>query len=70
MNTNPYKYEYPGAGGAYYAPYQANDHLPRMDANRRAWEYSSTLEVEDPTSIDMQSVENVATGVHASPEEC
>lgn len=70
MNTNSYKFEYSGAGGAYYAPYEVNDHLPRMDVNRRAWEYPSVMEVEEPTTIDMQSGGNVATGGHASSEEC
>lgn len=69
-NTNSYKFELSGPGSMYYGHYDVNDHLPRMDVSRRAWEYTSTVEAEESTIIDVQSEGDSVTGLHAIPEEC
>ncbi|KAK6924202.1 Cupin 1 [Dillenia turbinata] len=34
--------------------YEVNDHLSRMEVSRRAWDYPSTMQIEEPTTIEMQ----------------
>ncbi|KAK9283048.1 hypothetical protein L1049_011276 [Liquidambar formosana] len=70
MNTNSYKFELSAPGSTYYGSYEVNDHLPQMDVSRSAWEYPSTMEIEESTTMDMQSGEDAAAGLHAIPEEC
>ncbi|KAL6964835.1 RING-type E3 ubiquitin transferase [Sarracenia purpurea var. burkii] len=69
MNINSYKFEVPGQGSAYFDYYEVNDHLSRMDINRRTWEYPSALNVEEPIAIDMVSGGNTVLTMHAIPEE-
>ncbi|KAJ4711633.1 E3 ubiquitin ligase BIG BROTHER like [Melia azedarach] len=71
MNMNPYKFGFSGPENAYYyGPYEVNDHLPRMEASRRNWEYASTMNNEEPTTTDTQPEAETVMGVHSIPEEC
>ncbi|KAK6928716.1 Zinc finger, RING-type [Dillenia turbinata] len=71
MNSNSFKFGYPSLGStSYYSSYEVNDHLPRMEVSRRAWDYPLTMQIEEPTTVEMQSGENAVTGVDPIPEEC
>ncbi|KAK9984046.1 hypothetical protein SO802_033571 [Lithocarpus litseifolius] len=48
---------------------KVNDHLPRAEVSRSAWDYPSTIN-EEPTTTDSQSKGDAVMGVHAIPEEC
>lgn len=68
---NPYRFEVSELGSSYYGSYAVNEQLPRTEVNRRTWEYSSSVHVEEPASTDMQYEEETAvTSVHDSAEEC
>ncbi|KAL3815071.1 hypothetical protein ACJIZ3_016339 [Penstemon smallii] len=55
---------------SYYGYYDNNNnHAPRMDFNRRAWEYSSMTTTEEPIVIDIPSEQNTVSVVHSIPEE-
>ncbi|KAK6947262.1 hypothetical protein RJ641_000735 [Dillenia turbinata] len=54
----------------HFVSYEVNDHLSRMEVSRRAWDYPSTMQIEEPTTVEMQSGENAVTGVDPIPEEC
>lgn len=69
MNMHSYKFGLSGPGNTYYGPYEVNDHLPRAEASRSAWDYPSTIN-EEPATTDSQSEGDAAMGVHAIPEEC
>ncbi|KAF4360954.1 hypothetical protein F8388_016763 [Cannabis sativa] len=82
MNMNPYKFGFSGTetttSTSYYGHYEVNDHLPRMDMNRRAWEYPSMMTTEEIPTTD-HSVQHFEDGsssgdadaapVHATLEE-
>ncbi|KAA8520251.1 hypothetical protein F0562_014507 [Nyssa sinensis] len=70
MNMNLYKFGLSTPGSTYYGPYEVNDDLPRMDVSRRAWEYPSVMNVEEPTAIDIQSGGTATLSMHTIPEEC
>ncbi|CAK9139348.1 unnamed protein product [Ilex paraguariensis] len=71
MNMNSYKFGLPGPGStSYYGLYEINDYLPRMDFSRRAWEYPSMANIEEPITIDVQSGGSASSSMHAIPEEC
>lgn len=71
MNMNSYKFGFSGPGStSYYGAYEVNDHFPRMDVSRRAWEYPSMMNTEEPPTTDSQLEEDVIMGVHDTPEEC
>ncbi|KAK2994817.1 hypothetical protein RJ640_015776 [Escallonia rubra] len=71
MNMNAYKFGLSGPGSTpHYGLYEANDYLPRMDLSRRAWEYPSVINVEEPTAVDMHSGGNTVPSMEAIPEEC
>ncbi|XP_059649102.1 E3 ubiquitin-protein ligase BIG BROTHER isoform X2 [Cornus florida] len=56
MNLNSYKFGLSSPGSTtYYGPYEVNDHLPIMDVSRRAWEYPSMVNMEEPADVDLQS---------------
>ncbi|XP_074294623.1 E3 ubiquitin-protein ligase BIG BROTHER-like isoform X1 [Silene latifolia] len=68
LNNNSYRSDYHDGRSTSYYGYQVNHALPRTEINRRTWEYSSSMHIEEPT-MDMQSEENVATSSDAA-EEC
>ncbi|XVE76708.1 hypothetical protein DITRI_Ditri13aG0003200 [Diplodiscus trichospermus] len=68
MSMNAYKFGFSGLESALYSPYEVNDHLPRMDVSR-TWDYLSTLDSEEPATLDMQPGGNAVLGMHALPEE-
>ncbi|KAL3537402.1 hypothetical protein ACH5RR_000768 [Cinchona calisaya] len=68
-NVNSYRFGFCPDNTSYYGPYDVNDELMRMDYNRRAWEYPSVMNVEEPTVVDMPSEEIQAPNVEAIPEE-
>lgn len=68
MNMNSYTSDFCNAGSTPYYGYEVNDPLPRTEINRRTWEYSSSMHIEEPT-MDMQSEENVVTTSDGA-EEC
>ena len=77
MNMNSYKFGYSGPEStSYYGSYEVNDHLPRMDVSRRAWEYPSMVTEESlPTTNsqpegDENADADAEAEVHATPEEC
>ncbi|KAM7509003.1 hypothetical protein LguiA_019456 [Lonicera macranthoides] len=71
MNMNYYKFGLPGPGSTpYYGLYEVNNYLPRMDLNRRAWEYPTVMSVEEPMGTDVQSAGNSVSNMQAIPEEC
>ncbi|XWS45716.1 hypothetical protein CRYUN_Cryun14cG0003200 [Craigia yunnanensis] len=53
-----------------YTPYEVNDHLPRTDVSRRTWDNPSTLNSEEPATLDMQPGGDAVVDMHAIPEEC
>lgn len=68
---NSYRFETSGPENtSYYGPYAVNDELMRMDYNRRAWEYPSVMNMEEPTVVDMPSEEVQVPTMQAIPEEC
>lgn len=69
MNMHSYKFGISGLGNTYYGPYEVNDHLPRAEVSRSAWDYPSTIN-EEPATTDSQSEGDAVMGVHAIPEEC
>lgn len=73
MNMNSYKFGFSGPGStSYYGHYEVNDHLPRMDVNRRAWEYPPMMTAEeDLPTTDSQpgDGEDADAGAHSTPEE-
>ena len=69
MNMHSYKFGISGPGNTYYGPYEVNDHLPRAEVSRSAWDYPSTIN-EEPATTDSQSEGDAVMGVHAIPEEC
>ncbi|GAV67021.1 zf-RING_2 domain-containing protein [Cephalotus follicularis] len=69
MNMNPYKFGFSGPESSYYGLYEVNDHLPRTELSRRAWEYPSMLNTEEPRTMDSQPGGEEVAGVHAIPEE-
>ncbi|CAN1342542.1 E3 ubiquitin-protein ligase BIG BROTHER [Linum perenne] len=73
MNSNAYKYGYSGSEStSYYDPYEVNENLPRMDVStsRRAWQYPSEANSEDPTTTEVHSEAEVIADLHSIPEEC
>ncbi|XP_059649105.1 E3 ubiquitin-protein ligase BIG BROTHER isoform X4 [Cornus florida] len=71
MNLNSYKFGLSSPGSTtYYGPYEVNDHLPIMDVSRRAWEYPSMVNMEEPADVDLQSGGNAVPSMHTIPEEC
>ncbi|EOX96697.1 hypothetical protein QUC31_005705 [Theobroma cacao] len=70
MSMNAYKFGFSGPESTFYSPYEVSDHLPRMDVSRRTWDYPSTLNSEEPATIDMQPGGEAVVGIHAIPEEC
>lgn len=83
MNMNSYKFGYSGPEStSYYGSYEVNDHLPRMDVSRRAWEYQSMMteeglptrdsptEGDENADADADADANTDAEVHATPEEC
>lgn len=71
MNMNSYKFGFSGPGStSYYGPYEVNDHLPRMDVSRRAWECPSMMNTEEPPTTDSQLEGDAVMEVHDTPEEC
>lgn len=70
MHMNSYRYGLSGSEStSYYGLYAENDHAQRMDYNRRAWEYPSTMTTEDPTALDLPSEHSMSSTVHSIPEE-
>ncbi|XP_042026995.1 E3 ubiquitin-protein ligase BIG BROTHER-like isoform X2 [Salvia splendens] len=69
MHMNSYKYGQPNPEGFYYGLYDDNDLPPRMDSNRRVWEYSSMATTEDPITVDIPPEQSVVSEVHSIPEE-
>lgn len=86
MNMNSYKFGFSGpeSSTSYYGLYEVNDHLPRMDVSRRAWEYPPMMTTEEVPATDPQpggdadcdadcdanvDVDADSEG-HATPEEC
>ncbi|GMY22416.1 E3 ubiquitin-protein ligase BIG BROTHER-like [Fagus crenata] len=69
MNMHSYKFGVSGPGSTYYGSYEVNDHLPRAEVSRSAWEYPPTIN-EEPATTDSQSEGDAVMGVHATPEEC
>lgn len=67
MNMN-YRSEFSDAGTTSYYGYDLNDPLPRTEINRRTWEYSPSMHIQDPTML-MHSQQNVVTTSDAA-EEC
>ncbi|GKU88659.1 hypothetical protein SLEP1_g2896 [Rubroshorea leprosula] len=71
MNMNAYKYGFSSQEGTYYyGHYEVNDHVPRTDVNRRAWDYPSTVNTEEAATTDTQYRGEAGLDVHATPEEC
>lgn len=71
MNMHPYKFGFSGPeSNYYYGSYEVNDHLPRIEASRRTWEYASTMNNVEPSTTDVQSEGEAVMGVHTAPEEC
>lgn len=71
MHMNSYKYGQTGQEGIYYGHYEdnVNDHAPRMDFNRRVWEYSSMATTEDPITVGRPPEQSTNLEVHSIPEE-
>ncbi|XP_044492492.1 E3 ubiquitin-protein ligase BIG BROTHER [Mangifera indica] len=71
MSMNPYKFGFSGPEYTYYyGQCEVNDHLPRVDAGWRTWEYGSTMNTDEPKTTDTQSEGEALMNVHATPEEC
>ncbi|KAL5760517.1 hypothetical protein ACOSP7_019024 [Xanthoceras sorbifolium] len=71
MNMNPYKFGFSGQESTYYyGPYEVNDHLQRMDVNRRTWDYATTMNNEERVTTDAQPEGEAVTEEQAVPEEC
>ncbi|XVF33738.1 hypothetical protein REPUB_Repub17cG0194400 [Reevesia pubescens] len=70
MSMNAYKFGFSGLESSFYSTNEVNDHLPRMDVSRRTWDYPSTLNSEEPATLDMHPGGDAVGGVHAIPEEC
>ncbi|XP_057807707.1 E3 ubiquitin-protein ligase BIG BROTHER isoform X1 [Salvia miltiorrhiza] len=69
MHMNSYKYGQSDPEGIYYGLYEDNDLAPRMDSNRRVWEYSSMATTEDPITVDIPPEQSAVSEVHSIPEE-
>ncbi|KAK6940128.1 hypothetical protein RJ641_029659 [Dillenia turbinata] len=41
-----------------------------MEVSRRVWDYPLTMQIEEPTTVEMQSGENAVAGVDPIPEDC
>ncbi|KAL2940493.1 E3 ubiquitin-protein ligase BIG BROTHER, partial [Bienertia sinuspersici] len=67
MNMN-YRSDFSDVGSTSYYGYEVNNPLPRTEINRRTWEYSPAMHIEEPTMV-MQSEENVVTTSDGA-EEC
>lgn len=71
MHMNPYKFSMSGPGStSYYAPYEVNDHLPRMEVDREDWEFSSIMMNEEPTTTYSLPARESTPIMNAIPEEC
>ncbi|KAK6162969.1 hypothetical protein DH2020_002810 [Rehmannia glutinosa] len=70
MHMSSYKYGLSGQEStSYYGLYEDVDHAPRMDFNRRAWDYPSMANTEDPIAVDVPSEQSMVSAVHSIPEE-
>ncbi|KAK6140466.1 hypothetical protein DH2020_025791 [Rehmannia glutinosa] len=70
MHMSSYKYGLSGQESTYYyGLYEDVDHAPRMDFNRRAWDYPSMANTEDPIAVDVPSEQSMVSAVHSIPEE-
>ncbi|CAI0405245.1 unnamed protein product [Linum tenue] len=72
MNMNAYKYGFSSGpeSTSYYDHYEVNDNLPAVDVTRRAWEYPSVANAQEPTTEVHSQEETTVTDVHTIPEEC
>lgn len=71
MNMNSYKFGFSGPESAsYYGSYEVNEHVPGIEVSRRAWEYPSSMILEEPTTVETQPTGNAVMNAHAIPEEC
>ncbi|KAM7265597.1 hypothetical protein ACFE04_003280 [Oxalis oulophora] len=71
MNMNPYKFGFSCPEiTSYYGAYEVNDHFPRADVGRRAWEYPSMMNIEESTTIELQPQGDSLSSVHVTTEEC
>ncbi|XP_021739262.1 E3 ubiquitin ligase BIG BROTHER-like [Chenopodium quinoa] len=68
MNMNYNRSDFSDVGTTSYYGYDVTNPLPRTEINRRTWEYSPSMHIEEPTMV-MQSQENVVTTSDAA-EEC
>lgn len=68
MNNMSYRSDFSDAGTTSYYGYEVNNPLPRTEINRRTWEYSPAMHIEEPTML-MQSEENIVTTSDGA-EEC
>lgn len=71
MHMNSYKHGQTGQEGIYYGHFEdnVNDHAPRMDFNRRVWEYSSMATTEDSITVGRPPEQSTNLEVHSIPEE-
>ena len=70
MNMNSYKFGFSGPGSTYYGAYEVNEHVPGIEVSRSAWEYPSSMIVEEPTTVETLPTGNAVMNEHAIPEEC
>ncbi|CAI0430996.1 unnamed protein product [Linum tenue] len=72
LNMNAYKYGFSSGpeSTSYYDHYEVNANSPTMDVTRRAWEYPSVANAQEPTTQVHSEEETTVTDVNTIPEDC